>query len=221
MIKFKYFDYVNSKELQQEDLELCMKYNQEHDEDSFIALRNKYANLIESAINDVTSRFADNINHYVEHDDLVQEANIALLRCITRGRVDKNIENFPIILYTRVYNACNDYFGQILSLDFITCDREVNICEMYDDPYVYIKYNEIIHLILNAIEEKQSLMAKNIIIKHFGLDNGDCLSIKEVADIFNISYNSVHGIIERTYKKIRHDRNIRKMFFDCVDRKYF
>lgn len=220
MYNFRYFNYVNSKESQQEDLAMCRKYNNEGDEESFIILKNKYSALIEAAIKDVASRFVGDVNCYIEHDDLVQEANIALLKCITRCGVYKNIENFPFILYTHVYNACNNYFADILSIDFITCDRGVNICEVYEDPYVYIETHEISDAILDTIKAV-SPTVKDMLMYRFGFNNGDCLSLEEVADLYNMSYNSVRALVNKTYRKIRHDKNIRRMFFEYTGRQYF
>lgn len=204
MITFRYFDYENSKELQREDLELCRRYNRENDEDSFIALKNKYTNLMESAIKDVESRFTENIGCYIDHEDLVQEADIALLKCITRYGVYKNIKEFPFILYTHVYIACNNYFGDILSLNFITCDRGICVQEIYGDPYIYIEYKEDINTILNIMEREVSTKAKDMVVRYYGLNYTNKLTLKEIGEMYNVSATTVRNYIIESCIKARH-----------------
>lgn len=160
----------------------------------------------------ISKRFYDN---RFEKNDLFSIGMIGLIKAVDTFDVGKKI-NFSVYATKCITNTIIMYikkerkkFKNLSLQDVIYLDSDENEItreDKVDDKTVHFEldyenkdYDRMIREIVFNLPE----IEKNIIIKHFGFLDGNCMSQQEIGTALGISQPNISRIIKRTLKKIK------------------
>lgn len=109
--------------------------------------------------------------------------------------------------------------GEVLSLDAAICnsdedDKELLLMDVVAAPNKEadnnIIYNELHSLLLSLVLKETKGKQRNyeIVIKHYGLDGKEPLSIKQLSEMYEITYERTRQIIANVIAKLRKSQNM-------------
>lgn len=180
-------------------------------ENGDIEARNKLIEHNLRLVAHIVKRFEDK---NVSSDDLISIGTIGLIKGIDSYKSDKRIkittyiakcaEN-EILMFFRSNKKFN---GDISLNDSIGIDKDGNEISLIDvipsnddeiDATIFKNMNiELLHKYLKVLNERE----KDIIIKRYGLYNGQIYTQKEIANLLNISRSYVSRIEKRALSKL-------------------
>ena len=150
----------------------------------------------------------------VNSDDLISIGTIGLIKGVDSYKANKNIKITTYIAKCAeneilMYFRSNKKFNQEISLnDYVSTDKEGNEISLIDiipsneediSTKIFNNINvELLHKYLEILNEKE----RNIIIKRYGLFNGNYYTQKEIAKTMKISRSYVSRMEKRALIKL-------------------
>lgn len=180
-------------------------------ENGDIEARNKLIEHNLRLVAHIVKRFEDK---NVSSDDLISIGTIGLIKGIDSYKSDKRIKITTYIAkcaeneILMFFRSNKKFKGDISLNDSIGIDKDGNEISLIDvipsnddeiDATIFKNMNiELLHKYLKVLNERE----KDIIIKRYGLYNGQIYTQKEIANLLNISRSYVSRIEKRALSKL-------------------
>lgn len=161
--------------------------------------------FIKTVAKDIYSQYKG----YVEFDELVEEGQIAIWKCIKKFQ-DTSGANFLTYAKSAVRNAMLDYIRKLsseISFDNFAVNEESAFSEFLPDIYsktpeqILIK-EEIIKELYTALRKLEN-RERTYLIYRFGLNDGHEHSVSETAFHFSLSESRAKSVEKEALQKMR------------------